>query len=178
MLTTFCILLILLVTSIVGYQLRHAEKFVRLMLHEVKTECPDTPPEQQARDKQLLLFITLSASIFTLGGCCYALRSFIPDTGSLALESWQLIPTILAGLFLGRLGYDYKLRRKLKSMTPEQRAEEFGDGSAILALHRPIREMPSIAPQQCSESSSYAFFYILLSLFLLAGLVLLYLSFV
>ncbi len=56
MMITFCILLILFVTSIVGYQLRRAEKFARLMLHEVKTGCPDTPPEQEARDKQLLLF--------------------------------------------------------------------------------------------------------------------------
>ncbi len=97
-----------------------------------------------------------------------------------------LIFSLIPALLVGRFYYDFKVKRWLKTLTPEQREQEPRCGPAVLSQ---IPDGPDAAGTQgqqpaaswspaSSNPSSYPLFYMGMSIFLLIGLYLLYSTFV
>ncbi len=170
-------LFICLVCGVVGFQMRHMECFLRHIFFSVKHESHDPDPVKEARDKRLFLFICISMTV-----CCYGVLSYFVSFlyremhERFPLHGWdyfyRLLP-IVAALLAGRFFYDFKLTRRLKKMTPEQRQEEFGDGPALLTREMPHSESQRPVPE---ENSNIGLLYAVSSIFLLVGLVCFYLA--
>ncbi len=172
-------LFIFLFAVVIGYMLRNAECMVRQIIYEGKDDELEGSAEKQARDRRLGTFIFISLGVFTLGLFAKIL-SVLLSIEFLQLETWQRALFILAALLVGRFYYDFKVKRWLKTLTPEQREQELRCGPAVLSK---IHDGPDAAGTQgelpaSSNSFSYPLFYMGVSIFLLIGLYLLYSTFV
>ncbi len=155
---------------------------MRQILCDVKHMTADPDPVKDAHDKRLLLYISISLTVCTYGMFTFILSQFFREilekVDQHGVPLWHGILIMLASLLAGRFYYNVKLARQLKSMTPEQRQEEFGDGPALLTqeTQRPTTGMSTVASQMSmpEENSPALHIYAVASIFLIAGLVCFY----
>ncbi len=170
--------------SVAGFKLRGAECFMRQILYAVKHETADSDLAKDARDKRLLLFISMSLTVFCYGVLAFGMSALFRDMQErldrFGGELWHGVLIMLTALLAGRFFYDFKLARQLKRMTPEQRQEAFGDGPALLTREasRSTGGMSTVASRMSlqGQNSPEWLIYASFSIFLVIGLVCFYLA--
>ncbi len=164
-----------LIANRVGQNAHHSVNLYRSLRAEL-AGWADAPAHQ----KRMFWMLLFSLSIFSIGGIFLALSLFGKMLQFLAgafrsepfVVGFALSLLIGLGFFSGIVRYRIKLGRQIAQMNPKKRKEAFGLGPALLAL-----SPESHADPEAIEDPTW-FFYVFLSIFMIAGLGMLYFSFV